>query len=98
MMYKTRPVFVDAMRFSEDFRREKGVFAMPGWCMDAIAKGKLAFGPVVEGGPATELYVVYENGMLHVPVGYYIIREESGEIFALSPDDFNARYEEVEER
>ncbi len=74
----------------------------PEWVAMAVLKGILFF-EAPEEGAKKELYTRYPDGeVVHIPVGYYIIRWSDTELYPCEPDLFKVSYipvtEESEER
>ena len=74
----------------------------PQWAAMAVIKGILFF-EAPEEGAKKELYTRHPDGeVVHIPVGYYIIRWSDTELYPCEPNLFKASYipvsEENEER
>lgn len=91
-------VTAQAFRYDEELKGADGKYHAPEWAAEAFENGTLFYAPLNEGEQPTELFVrtSYEK-RLHIPKGYYIVRDGYGAIGRLSPTLFHDMYEELPE-
>ena len=88
-LYRKKPVVIAAFQFDGDLMDSKGRWYVPYWAIEAYHEGNLYF-------IGAELYIETLEGVMHVPVGNYVIRGVDGELYSCREDIFNKTYEEVE--
>lgn len=97
--YEKKMMQFEAFRFNGDIIRpalekdyDESVHA-PVWAVLAVVKGILFFDSAKEGEPPCELFIRQPDGeVVHVPVGYYIIRWSDTELYPCEPNLFEASY------
>lgn len=86
MRYMRVIAYVDAFQFDGDFMDSTGKYYVPQWAVDALNARKLYF-------ECGDLYYVGRFGNRHeIKLNDFIVREESGEIWGISPEHFVRLY------
>lgn len=83
MKYRKKPVMVEAFRWTGNYDQTED----PYWIIDAILSGVATFDHGL-----MRIHTLSE-GVITTPVGYWIIRDSSGELSICKPDIFEATYE-----
>ena len=90
-----KTVTAEAFRYDGALKGTDGRYYVPRWAAEAYENGTLFYAPLNEGEPPTELFVrTSHEEQLHIPLGYYIVRDGYGTIGRLSPALFRDIYEE----
>lgn len=87
MLYRKKPVIIDAFCYAGDFKNSFGEYCIPNWAVKAFENKELFF------KGQGELYVKTLEGDMHAAVGDYIIQGVQGEIYPCKPDIFEQTYE-----
>lgn len=94
MIYRKRPVVIEAFNYDGDLMDKYGNYYVPQWAVEAYKNGALFYGCGVGGD---ELFIEATPESVHrVGVGDYIVRSATGKIYPCKPDIFEQTYEEVE--
>lgn len=93
MLYKSKPITIDAFMF--------GVHEEPYWFKSATTLGLVRIYPneeIVDNQPCTRYSALLIGSISsHIAYhGYFIFRDKFGELQTLSPEDFYSEYEEVQ--
>ena len=90
--YRKKPVVVDAVLWAGGDYEHLNTFCGLNWTRgDAVEEEYNDKEQVV-------VWNALESQWLHVPVGHYIIRGVSGELYPCDPDVFQRTYEPVEDK
>lgn len=90
MLYKKKPVIIEAFCYDGDLMNSSGEYYVPDWAVKAFENGELFF------KDAGELYIKTLEGDMHAAVGDYVIQGVQGEIYPCKPDIFEQTYEPAE--
>ena len=90
MLYKKKPVVIEAFCYDGDLKDSNGEYYVPDWAVRAFENGELFLKD--EG----ELYIKTLEGDMHAAVGDYVIQGVQGEIYPCKPDIFEQTYEPAE--
>lgn len=95
MKYKKKQVVIEAFQFDGDLKGSDGKYYVPEWAVKAFKNGKLYFGSLTLDGAPIELFVKTLEGIMHVPVGNYVIQGLRGELYSCREDIFTETYEKA---
>lgn len=92
MKYIKKPIPIEAVQIKDEIHTlAEWDQIMPKWFMDGA-------GITIKQDPMNcGVYVMTPDGERHVPWGGYIVKGESGSLFAFSKDVFEKNYEEYNE-
>ena len=86
--YRQKPIFVDAWQINYDDYNEG---PLPDWVMQAFNDGYL------DGcGDGESLYISTPIGLTSGRMGEWVVKNEAGDFYPFSPENFAATYELVE--
>lgn len=92
MLYRKKPVFVEAFQYDGDLMNSKGEYYVPQWAVEAYKNGLM-----YHKGNDGNLYIKTLEGEMTASVNDVIIKGVKGEIYPCKPDIFKDTYERVEE-
>lgn len=79
MKYKCGNIIVDAAKYDGDFMDSSAKYYMPKWAVDALESGTIYYDEYY--GVPAELFIKMPEGEpVHVNVGNYIVKFDTGEI------------------
>lgn len=90
MMYRKKPVEIEAFQYDGDMTGSDGKPYAPQWALDALKGGTMYY------KDAGDLYIKTLEGDHHASVGDFIIQGIKGELYPCKPDVFEMTYESVE--
>ena len=95
MVYRKKPVEIEAFCYDGDLRGSDGQYYVPDWAKKAFEDGVMYYDSPDCSTPPCELYIKTLEGIHHVSVGDYIIQGIEGELYPCKPDIFKKTYEAV---
>lgn len=95
MIYRKRPVVIEAFNYDGDLMDKYGNYYVPQWAVEAYKNGTLFYGCGVGGD---ELFINTPEGVHRVSVGDYIIKGVAGELYPCKPYIFEQTYEDWSEQ
>lgn len=92
--YKKKMIEIDAFQYDGDLKGSDGKYYVPDWAVNAYERGILYYDSQQEKNTEPcELYTKQPDGeVVHIPVGYYIIRWSDTELYPCEPALFEASY------
>lgn len=87
---------IDAFQYDGDLMGSDGKYCVPDWAVKAFEDENMYYATLYGEGPPCELFIDTDWGVQHVMVGYYVVRDEEGKLWAYNPDIFEKAYEIVE--
>lgn len=98
MIYKKKPLQVDAFKYDGDFIDDNGMPYVPNWAIEALRRGDLYYSSQGAEDFPPNLFVKTRLGATIVDVGFYIGIDEKGIIRGWHPQIFEKIYEIAEEK
>lgn len=100
--YEKKMMQFEAFQYDGDLKGTDDKYYVPDWAVKAYESGILYYDthyeiPEWEYGTPGELYTKHPDGeVVHIPVGYYIIRWSDTELYPCEPNLFEASYARTE--
>lgn len=97
MKYRSKFI-IEAFQYDGDLKGSDGKYYVPDWAVKAFESGRLYYSSEDCQSPPCTLYLSVQYGAYKVDVGSYVVKDEFGKLFVLSPEAFEQQYEPVEEK
>ena len=87
---------VEAFLYDGDIKDRNGMFYVPEWLETAFKKGTLYFSSFKQPKKPGEAFIRCRGGSLLVKPGDYIVKDEDGQMFPVSKEQFERYYRWLE--
>lgn len=93
--YRKKPVVIEAFQYDGDLMGSDGKYYVPDWAVKAFEDRRMYYSTLNFDTPPCELFIDTDWGVQHVMVGYYVVKDEDGKLWAYKPDVFERNFEIV---
>jgi len=94
MIYKRKEELVSTFQYDGDLRGKNGYY-VPDWAVQLHELGQLYYDKGTDGREPCELFFENSNGLYHVAVNDYIVKDNEGNISVVPAEKFKEKYEKV---
>jgi len=88
MKYVIKNTVIDAFQFDGDLMDSTGEYYVPNWAIEAFKKDEIVYNKDVP----YELYIQQNENYVHVPVGYFIIKDKDSKLYPCEPKLFKTLF------
>lgn len=75
MKYRKKPVIIEAFQYNGDLKGSDGQYYVPDWAVHAFEENVMYYDSFDAATPPCELFIKTLEGVHHVSVGNYVIKE-----------------------